>query len=684
MKFLISLMIIGFGCCSSPVNTFFINEVFSAEISNINLINEYESQYNSYFNKRMDSEKANNILNITNNLYLEYVNIGNYEKAIDTLNNQIKYAEYLNLDTSDINKKIDELHTNPEVYILSNNPNDTQAFRKYFNSEYMHFGINSNNVSNISDNTNEIAVVNMEFLTDNVMSAIDSKYTDLKNSTLYIDVKVPSTNEILNNINNFLYYEYFVYNIAYLSQLENNIILNFSFDNLENLDANLYKNVYMQISNIVKNNSNNIDLMYNHIEDKNYYAGDEYCSLIGTTIEVDSSNDMINIMKNQLNTGINEYNKPIIITDFKINYNSESQEDTSNFITNKINNMGMYANMVNPYIEGIIYSNKNNELDNHLQLINNTYMANSKNKAYVPSEKYNYNSETINLNLYCNNINNATLNTTFELNNITIFETTTAPYSYELNIGNLIVGDNSLKIQIKDNGEYKETLNYNIVKTENNFVTINKIEPIIEEEIFVKPSSFKLDVANIMQYPELPTGCEVTALTTLLNYLDYKVDKTVMAKDFMPRGAIGVTDPSVAFVGNPEVKSSYGCNAPVIVETANKYFESVNSNHKAYNITGATYEELTTYVAKGYPVLVWETMYMLKSYKTAKWTINNNDIYWQANLHCMVLSGYTENKYILADPLKGVVEYDKTLVETRYKELGNQAIIIADCDLDLI
>lgn len=152
----------------------------------------------------------------------------------------------------------------------------------------------------------------------------------------------------------------------------------------------------------------------------------------------------------------------------------------------------------------------------------------------------------------------------------------------------------------------------------------------------------------------------------------------------MPRGPIGSTDPSVAFVGNPEVKSAYGCNAPVIVETANKYFNSIGAVHKAYNITGATYDELTTYIAKGYPILVWETMYMAKSYNTARWTINGNTIYWKANLHCMVLIGYTDSKYILADPLVGIVEHSKSLIETRYKELGNQAIIIADCDLDLI
>lgn len=189
-------------------------------------------------------------------------------------------------------------------------------------------------------------------------------------------------------------------------------------------------------------------------------------------------------------------------------------------------------------------------------------------------------------------------------------------------------------------------------------------------------SSIKLDVANINQNPELPTGCEVTSLTIVLNYLGYDVDKLTMADLFLPQGEIGKTDPDVAFIGNPRDKHSYGANAPVLVQTANDYLTKMKSDYHAYNMTGKEFNELENYILDGYPVMVWETINMLESYPSSKWTIDNKEIQWYANFHCMVLIGWTEDAYIMADPLKGIVEYDKDVVLQRYNELGKQAIVI--------
>ena len=47
------------------------------------------------------------------------------------------------------------------------------------------------------------------------------------------------------------------------------------------------------------------------------------------------------------------------------------------------------------------------------------------------------------------------------------------------------------------------------------------------------------DFGLILQMPELPTGCEITALTMMLNYYGYTVDKTVMASDYLPVRSAG-------------------------------------------------------------------------------------------------------------------------------------------------
>lgn len=38
----------------------------------------------------------------------------------------------------------------------------------------------------------------------------------------------------------------------------------------------------------------------------------------------------------------------------------------------------------------------------------------------------------------------------------------------------------------------------------------------------------------IYQEPELPTGCEVTALAMILNYYDFDVDKVTLATEYLP------------------------------------------------------------------------------------------------------------------------------------------------------
>ena len=191
-------------------------------------------------------------------------------------------------------------------------------------------------------------------------------------------------------------------------------------------------------------------------------------------------------------------------------------------------------------------------------------------------------------------------------------------------------------------------------------------------------TSFALDFKCVLQNPELPTGCEVTALTAVLNYYGFPINKTTLANRFLDKGPVGSTSPYDAFIGNPTTSNSYGCFAPVIVKCANKYLSSQNSALKAYNTTGTELEHLFTEVANGYPVIIWATMYMKASYLTSTWNINGENIRWIANEHCMVLYGYDKSRQVVkvADPLVGNKEYSLSLFEKRFKELLMQSVII--------
>lgn len=198
------------------------------------------------------------------------------------------------------------------------------------------------------------------------------------------------------------------------------------------------------------------------------------------------------------------------------------------------------------------------------------------------------------------------------------------------------------------------------------------------QEGAVKKSSASIGVSAILQNPELPTGCEITSLTTVLQYLGYSVSKETMADDYLPKCELGQGSFWSYFIGNPRSEYSYGCYAPPIVTAANSYLSNQGSEYSAYNISGSDFSALLNEVADGNPVLVWNTMYLEQSYLTAKWNIDGEEIQWRANEHCVVLTGYDINggTVTIADPLRGTVNCNLSTFVSRYKDIQSQAVVV--------
>ena len=93
------------------------------------------------------------------------------------------------------------------------------------------------------------------------------------------------------------------------------------------------------------------------------------------------------------------------------------------------------------------------------------------------------------------------------------------------------------------------------------------------EPAVLTASQVELDAQPVLQNPELPTGCEVTTLTAALNYLGYPVDKVTMADQYLTRAEPYQATFGEAFIGSPHDANAWGCYAPVIVETAQKYLD---------------------------------------------------------------------------------------------------------------
>lgn len=202
---------------------------------------------------------------------------------------------------------------------------------------------------------------------------------------------------------------------------------------------------------------------------------------------------------------------------------------------------------------------------------------------------------------------------------------------------------------------------------------VGTVEDAAKQTSVLKLADFKV----INQLPDLPTGCEVTSLTMVLNYYGFPADKMDLANNYLPKGPVGSTDFRKAFVGDPRNSWSRGCYAPVIVKTANKYLSARKSKMKAVDISGTELTALSAYTNANVPVIVWNTMGCKKPYNSVTWTINGKKLTWISPEHCLVLVGFANGRVKVADPDGGKIRlYDLDLFRSRYNALYKQAVLI--------
>ena len=183
------------------------------------------------------------------------------------------------------------------------------------------------------------------------------------------------------------------------------------------------------------------------------------------------------------------------------------------------------------------------------------------------------------------------------------------------------------------------------------------------------------DFKWLNQNPELPTGCEITSLTSVLNYYGINVKKETMADDYLKKGNGSYYK---MFLGNPRDAGSFGCMAQPIVDAANLYFKKNNVSMKASNVSGVSFEKILEYVSQGVPMIVWNTMGMAPAYESKTLTLDGREYTWIAPEHCVVVVGYDldNNEVYVADPMTGMVTRNLKIFEERYVSLKRQAVYV--------
>lgn len=164
-----------------------------------------------------------------------------------------------------------------------------------------------------------------------------------------------------------------------------------------------------------------------------------------------------------------------------------------------------------------------------------------------------------------------------------------------------------------------------------------------------------------LQLPELPTGCEATACSTLLRMHGVEVDKLEVA-DAMPRSD-NPRDFMSCFIGDPYSSHGWAIASPGIAKVANKFLD----NKEAVAIRGSAIEDIEL------PADVWVTISMVEPDLT---DIADDGFPLYRNAHAVVLTSVDDSTVSVVDPLVGETTYERDRFEHVYMACGMQAVEI--------
>ena len=227
-------------------------------------------------------------------------------------------------------------------------------------------------------------------------------------------------------------------------------------------------------------------------------------------------------------------------------------------------------------------------------------------------------------------------------------------------------------------------------ETQSETVAVGLESTLLSEKVYRNSTGTRLTDFEIMeQYPELPTGCEITAMTMVLNYYGYNVDKVTMALDYMPKiqaefyrgedGRLMGPDLENFFVGDPTEETGYICGTGAIVTAANAYLTDVGSDMTAVAMKNAQPEELYDLIDQGTPVVIWCTINMEDRAETDSWYREDGTyMEWSTNDHGAVLIGYDEDTVTVADPIYSRITVSRDQFEKIFAERGGQCVILTE------
>ena len=190
--------------------------------------------------------------------------------------------------------------------------------------------------------------------------------------------------------------------------------------------------------------------------------------------------------------------------------------------------------------------------------------------------------------------------------------------------------------------------------------------------------------STVSQLPELPRGCEVTALSMLLGYYDPGMpDRLTLADELLEYSRAFQTasayqvDMKEAFAGSIHDAKAAGLGVYIepISMLARRYVGA-----RAQNITGASLSQVLTLVSHGQPVqIITANMAAVPDALKISWQTENGYMEITYREHSVVVVGFDAAFIYYADPLTGRVEKSPRVgFEAGYEAFGRQALVITE------
>jgi uncharacterized protein YvpB len=204
-------------------------------------------------------------------------------------------------------------------------------------------------------------------------------------------------------------------------------------------------------------------------------------------------------------------------------------------------------------------------------------------------------------------------------------------------------------------------------------LALARIKKILKADL--KSKSASVPVEEMLQYPELPTGCEAVALTIALNALGCDLSKTEIAEKYLEYNS----NYAIGYCGDPFSNGGAGIWPPGMIKTVENYTDATGAKVYAYNSSGCSLKDLCKFIDAGCPVLVWTTYYMDSPMYTSDGVNYDGDFYmWYDNEHCVTLCGYdlSDGTVEIADPLRGKITVDADRFEAINTDIGGWSMAL--------